>query len=394
MAHCPTGQAPRAEHPELAEILNRHASSLPRLSHDQARVVSALIACRTAALGGHLRRCDSCGRESPLYNSCRNRHCPKCQSLDQALWVEAQVQDLLPVPYFHNVFTLPHCLNPLFRRDPRLAYRLLFGTATATLIEVCRSHLGATPGVIAVLHTWNQLLEQHPHIHCIATGGGLSLDGERWIGSRPGFFLPVRKLSKVFRGKILEAFERHFATGVAQDATRSWLRQAAAQDFVVYCKPPMAGPHQVLRYLGRYTHRIAISNERLLEHRDDHVTFSYKDRSHGGKRKSKTVSGPEFARRFLTHVVPRRFVRVRHYGVLANARKSARLARVRDHLGSPASPEPAGKVPRESWEQTYSRIVGTDPLRCPACGAGRLLVVETIPPSAPLGQTALASRSP
>jgi len=145
-------------------------------------VVSALTACRTAALGGHLRRCDSCGRESPLYNSCRNRHCPKCQSLDQTLWVEAQVQDLLPVPYFHNVFTLPHCLNPLFRRDPRLAYRLLFDAATATLIEVCRSHLGATPGVIAVLHTWNQLLHQHPHIHCIATGGGLSLDGKRWIG--------------------------------------------------------------------------------------------------------------------------------------------------------------------------------------------------------------------
>ena len=394
MAHCPTRQAPRAARPELAAILDRHASALPRLSHDQARVVSALSACRTAALGGHLRRCDRCGRESPLYNSCRNRHCPKCQSLNQTLWVEAQVRDLLPVPYFHNVFTIPHCLNPLFRREARLAYRLLFDAAAATVIEVCRRHLGATPGLIAVLHTWNQLLGQHPHIHCIATGGGLSLDGKRWIGSRPGFFLPVRKLSKVFRGKLLEAFARRFASGGAQDATRSWLRQAAAQNFVVYCKPPMAGPQQVLRYLGRYTHRIAISNERLLEHRDDHVTFSYKDRRHGRKRKSQTVSGLEFARRFLSHVVPTRFVRVRHYGVLANAFKCARLATVRVLLGSPAPPEPTVNTTRESWQQTYSRIVGTDPLRCPACGTGRLVVVQEIPPSAPLAKSALTSRSP
>jgi hypothetical protein len=189
------GAPPRAGRPELAEILRQHAWKLPHLSHDQARVVSALIACRTAALGGHLQRCDHCGREYPVYNSCRNRHCPKCQSLDQALWVEAQVRDLLPVPYFHQVFTLPRCLNPFFLRKPTAAYRLLFDAAARTLIDVCRSHLGATPGIIAVLHTWNQLLEHHPHIHCIATGGGLRLNPERWISSRPNFFLPVRKLS-------------------------------------------------------------------------------------------------------------------------------------------------------------------------------------------------------
>lgn len=357
-------------------------------------MVSALIACRTAALGGHLRRCDTCGRESPLYNSCRNRHCPKCQSLDQALWVEAQVHDLLPVPYFHNVFTLPHCLNPFFLRNSRVAHRLLFAAATATLIEVCRSHLGATPGIIAVLHTWNQVLEYHPHVHCIATGGGLSRDGERWIGSRSGFFLPVRKLSKVFRGKILEAFEHHFATGAAHDSARSWLRQAAAQHFVVYCKPPMVGPQQVLRYLGRYTHRIAISNERLLEHRDERVTFSYKDRADGGKRKSKTIPGPDFTRRFLVHVVPRRFVRVRHYGLLANGVKSARLSRARGLLGQPAPPEPAQAARPESWHDTYCRIVGNDPLRCPVCGEGRLVVVAAILPSAPLGNRTPSSRSP
>jgi Putative transposase/Transposase zinc-binding domain len=394
MAHCQTGQAPRTDHLELAEILARHAQALPRLSHDQARVVSALIACRTASLGGHLRRCDSCGHETPFYNSCRNRHCPKCQSLDQALWVEARLHDLLPVPYFHNVFTFPHCLNPFFLRHPRLAHRLLFDAATTTLIDVCRSHLGATPGVIAVLHTWNQLLEYHPHVHCIATGGGLSRDGERWIASRSGFFLPVRKLSKVFRGRILEAFEHRFATGAACDSARSRLRQAAAQPFVVYCKAPMAGPQQVLRYLGRYTHRIAISNERLLAHRDDRVTFAYKDRADGGKRKSKTIPGTEFARRFLLHVVPARFVRVRHYGFLANGIKRSRLAQVRLLLGTPVPPEPPRQTPPESWHETYCRIVGNDPLRCPACQVGRLVSIDVIRPSLHLGSTAPTSRSP
>ena len=392
MAHCEAGGPPRAERPELAEILREHAWKLPRLSHDQARVVSALIACRTAALGGHLQRCDTCGRENPLYNSCRNRHCPKCQSLDQALWVEAQVRDLLLVPYFHNVLTLPHCLNPFFLRNPRAAHRLLFDAAAKTTIEVCRSNLGATPGIIAVLHTWNQLLEHHPHVHCIATGGGLSLDGERWISSRPNFFLPVLKLSEVFRGKLLEAFESAFANGPFEDVARCWLRRAAAQDFVVYSKPPMAGPEQVLRYLGRYTHRIAISNERLVDHRDGLVTFSYKDRKDGGSRKPKTLPGAEFTSRFLLHVVPRRFVRVRHYGLLANGVKRRRLARARSLLGMPAPPEPA-QAEHESWQDAYRRIVGRDPLLCPTCRVGRLVVVNQIPPLARSPRTP-ASRSP
>ena len=214
MAHCEEG-SPRTQRPELAQILREHAREIPYLSNDQARVVSALSACRTAVLGGHLQRCDHCGRENPLYNSCRNRHCPKCQSLDQALWVEAQVQDLLPVPYFHEVFTLPHCLNPLFLRDPSAAHRLLFEAAAKTVIDVCRTNLGATPGLIAVLHTWTQTFEHHPHIHCIVSGGGLSQGGERWISSRPRFFLPVRKLSRVFRGKLLEALELALAEGRA-----------------------------------------------------------------------------------------------------------------------------------------------------------------------------------
>lgn len=393
MAHCETGKPPRTQRPELAQILEQHAWTLPRISHDQARVVSALIACRTAALGGHLQRCDHCGRENPLYNSCRNRHCPKCQSLDQSLWVEAQVRDLLCVPYFHQVFTLPHCLNPFFLRQPSVAYRLLFGAAAKTLIDVCRRNLGATPGIIAVLHTWNQLLEYHLHVHCIVTGGGLSLDGDRWISSRSNFFLPVGKLSTVFRGKLLEAFESTFAKGPSEPAARSLLRRAASQDFVVYSKPPMAGPEQVLRYLGRYTHRIAISNERLVEHRDGQVTFTYKDRTAGGQRRPKTLPGPEFTGRFLLHVVPRRFVRVRHYGLLANGLKRQRLARARSLLGTAAPAEPA-PAQRESWQQTYRRLVGEDPLRCPACGLGRFVVVRQIPPSALQPRTLPLSRSP
>jgi hypothetical protein len=396
LAHCETEGSPRAERPELAEILKQHAGELAYLSPDQTRVVSALTACRSAALGGHWQRCDHCGRESPLYNSCRNRHCPKCQSLDQALWVEAQAEDLLPVPYFHEVFTLPHCLNPLFLRDPSAAHPLLFEAAAKTVIDVCRRNLGATPGLIAMLHTWTQTQEYHPHIHCIATGGGLSQDGERWISSRPNYFLPVRKLSQVFRGKLLEAFELALSQGrlrTPESAGRLLLRRAAAQDFVVYSKPPMAGPEQVLRYLGRYTHRIAISNERLLAHRDGEVTFSYKDRKHAGRRKPKTLPGAEFTRRFLLHVVPRRFVRVRHFGLLANGVKVHRLALARSLLGSPAPPQPS-RTQHESWQDTYRRLLGKDPLLCPACRVGHLVVVAEIPRSPIPPRTTSPSRSP
>ena len=395
MAHCEAG-SPRAERPELGQILRQHARDLKYLGNEEARVVSALSACRTAALGGHLQRCDHCGRESPVYNSCRNRHCPKCQSLDQALWVEAQARDLLPVAYFHEVFTLPHCLNPLFLRDQSAAHALLFEAAASTVLDVCRSHLGATPGLIAVLHTWNQKFEYHPHVHVIVTGGGLSQDAERWISSRPNFFLPVRKLSKVFRGKLLEAFERALKEGrlrTKEAAGRLLLRRAAAQDFVVFSKPPMAGPEQVLRYLGRYTHRIALSNERLLAHRDGEVTFSYKDRKHAGRRKEMTLPGAEFTRRFLLHVVPRRFVRVRHYGLLANGVKARRLVRARNLLATPAPPEPSQAKP-ESWQDAYRRLVGKDPLLCPACRVGRLVVVANIPRSPIPPHHSSPSRSP
>jgi len=395
VAHCEESRS-RYPRPELAQILTEHARDLSNLSNDEARVVNALIACRTAALGGHKQRCDHCGRENPVYNSCRNRHCPKCQSLDQALWVEAQIHDLLPVPYFHEVFTLPHGLIPFFLRDPSTAYSLLFEAVSKTVIDVCRTHLGATPGLIAIPHTWNQQLEYHPHVHCISTGGGLSLDGSQWISSKPRFFLPVRKLSKVFRGKLLEAFEVALTQGrlrIPESTGRVLLRRAATQDFVVYSKPPMAGPEQVLRYLGRYTHRIAIGNERIVSYEDGVVTFRYKDRKHGGARKNLPLPGAEFVRRFLRHVVPKGFVRVRHFGLLANGVKAHRLALARRFLAAPAPPNPSPTL-HESWQDVYGRLVGRDPLLCPDCQIGHFVVVADIPRALISSRMASHSRSP
>jgi hypothetical protein len=395
VAHC-EATPPRAERPDLAAILSEYVAQLPWLSPDQAWVVSALTACRSAALGGRLLRCDHCGRERPVYNSCRNRHCPKCQSLEQALWVEARILDLLPVSYFHDVFTVPHCLNPIFLRDPRLAHPLLFKAASETLIDLCRSQFGATPGLIAMLHTWNQKLEHHVHIHCIATGGGLSLDHTAWIASKPNFFLPVKKLSRVFRGKLLEALEQALVSHklrTEESFGRSLLRQAAAKGFGVYSKPPFTGPEQVLRYLGRYTHRIALGKERLVSNVNGIVTFNYKDRRDKGRRKPLALPGPEFARRFLLHVVPKGFVRVRHYGLLANGIKPARLALARHLLGAPQPPRPR-PAQRESWQDTYRRLVGKDPSLCPHCRVGHLVVVADIPRSPRAARIVLAARSP
>lgn len=379
MAHG-EARSPRDARPELAHILKEHLREIPHLSAHQARVARDIVSCRTRALGGRLQRCDHCGRESPLYNSCRNRHCPKCQSLDQALWVEAQVEDLIPVSYFHQVFTVPHGLIPFFRRDPTTAFALLFESVGKTVVEVCQRHLGATPGLIAVLHTWNQQLGYHPHLHCIVTGGGLSLDESGWISSRPRFFLPVRKLSKVFRGKLLDALDHALTTGLLalpKGSGRLLLRRAATQSFVVYSKPPMTGPKQVLRYLGRYTHRIAFSNERIVAHQNGHVSFHYKDRKHGGRRETMTLSGSEFVQRWLRHVVAKGFVRVRHLGILANGVKSRRLALARTLLHAPIPPPPHPPSP-ESWRDTYLRLVGRDPLLCPDCHIGHLVVVADI----------------
>jgi len=369
--------------PELADILAAHSPPLEHLRRDRRRAIRDIILCRTAMLGGHVQVCDSCGATTPIYHSCRNRHCPKCQSLDQARWVAAQAEDLLPAPYFHLVFTVPPALHPFFFADDRAGYKALFAAAMETVVEVARSRLGATPGAIAVLHTWTQTLRFHPHVHCIVTGGGLSLDRARWIGTRPNFFLPVRVLSQVFRGKLLGRFEAAVTSGslsTSEPFARKRLRQAAGTPWVVYSKAPMAGPDQVLRYLSRYSHRVAIGNERIVAFHDGNVTFRYRDRRRGNRSDLLTLPATEFVQRFLRHTLPSRFVRIRHYGLLANGQRTSLLARARALLGQPAPPEPIVST-NESWQALYQRLTGRDPELCTVCHVGRVHLVYALDPA-------------
>lgn len=371
--------------PELAQIFRAHAPPLEQLGPDRRRVVRDIVQCRTPALGGHMQVCDRCGRQKPFYNSCRNRHCPKCQCLEQTRWVEAQSRSLLPVEYFHLVFTVPQALHPFFLLDRRGGYSLLFAAALGALHAVCQRRLRATPGTIAVLHTWSQTLTFHPHIHCIVTGGGLDASGQHWIRAQPGFLVPVRVLSRVFRGKLLETFERALhagGSGLSASLGRQLLRQGAAKEWVVYSKAPMAGPEQVLRYLGRYTHRIAIGNERLLALQDGMVSFRYRDRRHANATRVMTVGARDFVRRFLLHVLPRGFVRVRHFGLQANCRRSHLITQARQLLDQPAPPV-ASPPPRESWQDLFRRLTGQDPMRCPFCQEGTLRIASRIPASIP-----------
>jgi hypothetical protein len=376
--------------PELADILAAHSPPPESLSRDRRRAIRDIVLCRTAVLGGHVQVCDSCGATRAIYHSCRNRHCPKCQSLDQARWVAAQARDLLPVPYFHLVFTVPPALHPLFFADRRAGYQSLFATAMETVSEVARSRLGATPGAIAVLHTWTQTLRFHPHVHCIVTGGGLSLDHARWIGTRPNFFLPVRVLSKVFRGKLLERFERAVATrslSMSECFARQRLRDAATTPWVVYSKAPMAGPHQVLRYLSRYSHRVAIGNERIVAFHDGKVTFRYRDRRRQNRSAVLTLTATDFVKRFLLHTLPSRFVRIRHYGLLANGQRTALVARARARLGQAVPPETIVAT-NENWRTLYLRVTGRDPDVCAVCHIGRVriaYVLHQVAPSPPRG---------
>jgi len=287
------------------------------------------------------------------------------------------------VPYFHLVFTVPPALHPFFLAERRGSYALLFEAALETLHAVCQRRLGATPGTIAVLHTWSQTLAFHPHVHCIVTGGGLDPARNRWIAARPAFLVPVRILSRVFRGKLLEHFEHALAArlaGIGSSFGRRLLQQAAAKDWVVYSKAPMAGPAQVLRYLGRYTHRIAIGNERLVALQDGRVTFRYRDRRRGNQQKLLTLDATDFVQRFLLHVLPPGFVRVRHFGLQANGCRTRLLARARQLLGSPAPSSPDSTL-RESWQDLFRRLTGRDPILCPYCQRGTLRVVASASPS-------------
>ncbi len=380
--------------PCVAEVIRSVLSEFleedgPALTGEQRRVLTDLTACRTADLGGHVLKCPECGHQQIAYNSCGNRHCPTCQATEAARWLEARADDLLPVPYFHLVFTLPNALDPIALANPHVVYDLLIRTAAETVLAVAANpdHLGAETGVLAVLHTWGQNLQFHPHVHCVVPGGGLSPDHTRWVGSRPHFFLPVRVLSRVFQGKFLAALRTAYDRGririAAPDVARAKAKferlvsAAVRHDWVVYSKPPFGGPELVLKYLARYTHRIAISNHRLLDFEDGLVRFRYKDYAHGHKKRVMTLSAREFVRRFLLHVLPRGFVRIRYYGILSHRRREQDLALCRELLGE------ATTVTEES-SKTATVPEGTAPVTptrvCPNCGAGYMIVIEVIPP--------------
>ena len=347
----------------------------------------AIEACRTEALGGHLERCEACGWRRFAYHSCRNRHCPKCQTLAKERWLAARRAELLPVPYFHLVFTLPHELNALAQGNPRAIYTLLFNAASQTLIEFGENPrwLGGRIAATLVLHTWGQTLTQHLHVHCLIAGGALAANGQ-WIRPRRGFLFPVKALSRVFRGKFIaalagafEAAELKFAGATAALANPQARRRLIAglrhHDWVLYAKRPFAGPQQVLDYLGRYTHRVAISHHRLVSVNDTHVRFRYKDYAHGTRRKVMALEAQEFIRRFLLHVLPTGFLRIRHYGLTANRTKLAKLALARAALNQPPTPTP---VAPETVEAFWLRIAHRDIHRCPYCRAGRMVVIGPI----------------
>jgi hypothetical protein len=382
---------------EVADILRRYGESF-RAQHEgslssmQRRVMRAITACRTAALGGHLEACENCGTQRISYNSCRNRHCPKCQSLARAQWIDDRKSELLPVGYFHVVFTLPEEIAAIAYQNKAAVYNLLFAATAETLCTIGADpkHLGAQIGFFAVLHTWGQNLMHHPHLHCVVPGGGLSADGKRWIACRPGFFLPVRVLSRFFRRRFLELLEQAFGRGELEffstlqelrerDMFRRYLDPLRKKEWVVYAKPPFAGPEQVLDYVGRYTHRVAISNNRLLDIEDGHVTFRWKDYRDGDTRKTMTLTAEEFIRRFLLHVLPPGFHRIRYYGFLGNRHRAENLTRCRQLLQmAPATPEATGSDAPLDYRDHHAALTGVSLRECPTCRRGRMITIAQI----------------
>jgi hypothetical protein len=387
--------ADAAEKVELAQVFARHGAAYlatHRLATVQYRALRAIQACRTAALGGHVERCAACGRLRYSYHSCRNRHCPKCQTLAKERWLAARQAELLPVPYFHVVFTLPHELNPLAQGNPRVIYRLLFDAAARTLLEFGENSrwLGGEIALTVVLHTWGQTLSQHLHVHCLVSAGALGADGG-WIHPRGGFLFPIEALSAVFRGKFTAGLKRAFDSGtlalagataaLANRGARAALFAALyACPWVVYTKAPFASPEQVLQYLGRYTHRIALANNRLLSLSETEVRFRYKDYAHGNRRKVMSLDAQEFIRRYLLHVLPKGFMRIRHYGLLGNRAKQQKLAQARAALNCP-TPEPAPTAP-ETIEAFWLRIAHLDIHQCPHCHSAPMRQIGVLLPRA------------
>jgi hypothetical protein len=377
---------------ELADIFRLHGDdyrSAQQLPVEQHRAMRAIEQCRTAALGGRLEECSHCDHRRFVYHSCRNRHCPKCQSLARAQWLASRKEELLPVEYFHVVFTLPEPIAAIALQNKAVVYNILFQAAAETLTTIAGDpqHLGARIGFFAILHTWGQTLMHHPHLHCVVPGGGLSADETRWISCRPGFFLSVRVLSRLFRRLFLHKLEKAHRKGrlpffstlqQLRDPSRfrRYLATTRRTEWVVYSKPPFGGPATVLEYLGRYTHRVAISNPRLLSLQQDHIRFRYKDYRHPQRPKSMTLQASEFIRRFLLHVLPPRFQRIRYYGLAGNRYRRQHLLRCRQLLAVPPSlPAPAQPL---SFCERYLALTGRDLGACPICGVGRMVTVELL----------------
>ncbi len=374
---------------EVADIIRLHAKQycqdrpLP-LSH--LKVMHSIKTCRTSYLGGHVEQCDSCGFERYAYNSCRNRHCPKCQALTKARWLQDRTSELLPAGYFHTVFTLPHELNPLALRNKKTVFGILFKAASETLIEFGKNNLGGQAGFLAILHTWDQKLLDHFHLHCVVAGGALSFDKSRWVSARKNFLFSVKALSIVFRAKFTEHLIKAFLKGkLIFPGTISplghekefliFVNGIRQKDWVVYCKKPFAGPQQVLQYIGRYTHRVAISNQRIVNIDNGNVTYTYRDRRDNNTLKTMTLPAKEFIRRFLLHVLPDGFVRIRHFGFLANRYKKENIQRCRDLIGIPQQiPETTEK----NSQELMLEVTGIDITICPCCKKGSMVVIEEI----------------
>ncbi|MFT9497904.1 IS91 family transposase [Anaerosolibacter sp.] len=376
---------------EVQDIFNQYGQiyrQKHRLPNHILKAMSAIESCRTHTLGGHVDECDSCGHIRVSYNSCRNRHCPKCQTLTKERWIENRKKDLLPVGYFHVVFTMPEELNFMTLLNQREVYSILFKAVSETLLEVGRDakYLGAEIGFISILHTWGQNLMDHPHIHCIVPGGGISFDGKRWIHAKAGFFIPVKVLSRKFRGKLLYYLKRSYSQKKLkfigdvkflknEVEFKYFVDKLYKKECVVYCKPPFKSAEHVLEYLGRYTHRVAISNHRIVKLENGQVTFWWRDYRDGNKKKLMTLTAEEFIRRFLMHILPSRFVKIRHYGILSNRNRKIKIAKCRVMMGVVLRKDD-NPVVKLSVAELLLKLTGVDITRCPCCEKGKMLTKE------------------
>jgi hypothetical protein len=383
---------------EVADVFRRYGETYRQtfaasLTTAQRRVMTAIEACRTAALGGHVEKCDRCDHLRNSYNSCADRHCPKCQSLARAEWIQDRQAELLSVPYFHIVFTVPEEIAAIALQNKKTVYGILFHTTAKTLqlIAADPQHLGAEIGFFAVLHSWGQNLVHHPHLHCVVPGGGVSPDGQRWISCRPDFFLPVHVLSRLFRRLFLESLQKAFDSDKLRLCASletlndrkiftRYLEPLKDKEWVVYAKAPFAGPQQVLDYVGRYTHRVAISNHRLLDIEENRVRFLWKDYRDNNQLKTMDLSVDEFIRRFLLHVLPAAFQRIRYYGFLSNRHRQQKLALCRQLLGMPAAPNPVVPEQPGDYRDLYEQLTGRSLRQCPVCREGHMVIVELLAP--------------